>query len=152
MRWGDFEHAAAEIAAAGRRLLTGPDGVAIGFLATVGDGSVHISPVCPIFCRSSLFLIAVEGSPKTSDLRIRGAYALHAFLGQNDEEFQIAGRAAEIVDAEERADVHGSVRFAAFNRSDPIFALDVDRALWVYWERVGQPDTKAVRRRWAPAS
>ena len=34
--------------------------------------------------------------------------------------------------------------------SDPIFRLAVERALWVYWECVGQPDTKPIRRRWPP--
>ena len=38
----------------------------------------------------------------------------------------------------------------AFKTTDPIFRLSVERALWVYWERAGQPDTKAVRRRWPP--
>jgi hypothetical protein len=28
----------------------------------------------------------------------------------------------------------------------PIFRLVVERVLWVHWERVGQPDTRAVRR------
>jgi len=148
MRWGDFDRAAAEFAAVGRRLLTGPDGVAIGFLATAGAAGVHVNPVCPIFCGDNLYVIAGARSPKTKDLRSGGAYALHAFLAANDEEFQIAGRAVEIVGADERAAVHGAVRFAAFRRSDPIFAFDVDRALWAYWERVGQPDTKPVRRRW----
>jgi len=41
-----------------------------------------------------------------------------------------------------------AIPFAAFQRSDPIFRLSIDRALWVYWERVGQPNTRPVRRRW----
>jgi hypothetical protein len=147
MRWADFERTAGEVAAAGRRLLTGADGVSIGFLATAAD-AVHLSPVCPIFCADGLYVIAAARSPKTADLRRRGLYALHAFLGPNDEEFQISGRAIEVLGENERADVHAAVRFAAFNRADPIFDLDVDSALWVHWERVGTPDTKAVRRRW----
>jgi hypothetical protein len=73
---------------------------------------------------------------------------LHAFLGANDEEFQVAGRAAEVLDETQRSAVHAAIPFAAFQRADPVFRLDVERALWVYWERVGQPDTRAVRRRW----
>ena len=83
--------------------------------------------------------------------RARRAYVLHAFLGANDEEFQTGGLADEIIDAEHRARVHGAIRFGAFNVADPVFRLDIDRALWVYWERVGQPDTKPIRRSFSSA-
>ena len=147
--WAEFERAAPDFAAAGRRLLVGSDGGAIGFLATVGRrGAPHMAPVCPIFCDDHLYLSAGIATPKVRDLRNDGAFALHAFLGQNDEEFQIAGSAAEVTDPAERGAVHDAIPFAAFNRADPIFRLVIERALWVYWERVGRPDTKAIRRRW----
>ena len=31
---------------------------------------------------------------------------------------------------------------------DPVFRLSVSAALHVHWERVGQPDTRAIRERW----
>ena len=113
-----------------------------------GRGAPHLSPVCPIFCGEDLYLSAGAGTPKAGDLRASGVYVLHAFLGASDEEFQLAGRAVEVAEPEERAAVHAAIPFKAFQRSDPIFRLGVERALWVYWERAGQPDTKAVRRRW----
>jgi hypothetical protein len=144
-----FEAAAPELGAAARRLFVGADGVAIGFLATVSPrGRPHLAPVCPVFCGDDLFVVAASHSPRTADLRTNAAYALHAFLGRSDEELQLGGHAVEIEGAAERAAVHAAVPFAAFSRSDPIFRLDVERALWVYWERAGEPDTKAVRRRW----
>jgi Pyridoxamine 5'-phosphate oxidase len=147
--FASFEAAAPELGAAARRLFVGADGVAIGFLATVSErGRPHLAPVCPIFCGDDLFVVAAAHSPRTADLRTNTAFVLHAFLGQSDEEFQLAGRTLEIQGAEERAAVHAAIPFAAFQRTDPIFRLDVERALWVYWERAGQPDTKAVRRRW----
>jgi hypothetical protein len=73
---------------------------------------------------------------------------LHAFLAAQDEELQLAGGALEVHDPAERAAVHAAILFPAFKTTDPIFRLAIERALWVYWERVGQPDTKAVRRRW----
>lgn len=150
--WSDFEQAAPEFGAAGRRLLIGSDGVAIGFLASVGpDGAPRLSPVCPIFCGADLYLSAGAHTPKAADLRSSGRYILHAFLGANDEEFQVAGRALEVDDPAEREAVHAAIPFAAFEVADPIFRLSIDRALWVYWERVGQPDTSPVRRRWPPA-
>jgi hypothetical protein len=144
-----FAAAAPDFAAAARRLFVGADGVAIGFLATVSAAArPHLSPVCPVFCGDDLYLVAAARSPKTSDLRANGAFVLHAFLAANDEELQLAGRAHEVEHAEERAAVHAAIPFASLQRSDPIFRLALERALWVYWERAGQPDTKAVRRRW----
>ena len=150
--WSEFEHAAPDFAAAGRRLLTGSDGVAIGFLASVSPSAApHLSPVCPIFCGAHLYLSAGAHTPKAADLRASGAYVLHAFLAANDEEFQVGGRALGVHDPEERTAVHGAIPFAAFKPADPIFRFSIDRVLWVYWERVGQPETRAVRRRWSPA-
>jgi hypothetical protein len=148
--WAEFERAEPDLAAAGRRLLeVGGNGVAIGWLATVSaDGLPHLSPVCPIFGASELYLSAGAATAKVPDLRANGAYVLHAFLGANDEEVQVAGRASEVLEPHERAAVHAAIRFAAFGHDDPIFRLSIERALWVHWERVGQPDTRPVRRRW----
>lgn len=145
----DFEAAAPDFAAAGRRLLGGADGLPIGFLASADAGSKpHLSPVCPIFAGRGLYLSAKGGSPKAGDLRANGRFSLHAFLGADDEEFQILGRAREVTEPREREQVHQAIRFGAFDRSDPVFELAVERALWVAWENVGQPDTRPIRRRW----
>jgi hypothetical protein len=90
---------------------------------------------------------ACPRTPRASDLRSSGTYVLHALLGAHDEEVPVAGRAREVSDTAERAAVHAAIRFAAFGREDPIFHLAIERALWVHWERVGQPDTRPVRRR-----
>jgi hypothetical protein len=147
--WTQFAERAADIAEAARRRLVGPDGVAIGYLATTSaHGRPRIAPVCPIFCGHHLYLSIGNHTPKAQDLRARRGFALHAFLGANDEEVQISGEATEVFDANERSRVHAAIPFKAFDAEDPIFRLEIDRALWVHWERAGQPDTKAVRRRW----
>jgi len=148
--WAEFERQAPELAAAGRRRLVGSDGAAIGFLATCSpSGGPRIAPVCPIYCGDHLYLSAVGATPKARDLRENGRFTLHAFLGANDEEFQIAGEAAEVLDPRERSDVHAAIPFASFERDDPVFRLAFSRALWAFWERVGQPDTRPVRRCWS---
>ena len=147
--WTELAADSPDFAVAGRRLFTGSDGTAIGFLATSRDGASHIAPVCPIFSDDDVYVSASASSPKVRDMRMTCRYALHAFLGSNDEEFQIAGSATEVTRPAERAAVHEAIPFAAFNREDPIFRLDIERALWVFWERAGQPDTQAVRRRWS---
>jgi hypothetical protein len=146
--WLELEREASEFATAGRRLFVGEDGTAIGYLATGLGGTPHLSPVCPIYCGDHLYLSAGARTPKVRDLRGGGGYVLHAFLAENDEEFQIAGSAEEVLDSVERAAVHGAIPFPAFDKDDPIFRLGIERALWVYWERVGTPETQAVRRRW----
>ena len=145
MDWSEFESREPEMAVAGTRLLGHDDGVAIGFLATIGD-ALHLAPVCPIFCDDAICLSVGAGTPKRRDLERDGRYVLHAFLGPSDEEFQIAGRAVEIVDAESRARVHRAIRFGSFDSSDPLFRLDIERAMWGYWQNAGQPGTRPVRR------
>lgn len=147
-----FAEQAPELAAAARRLLVGEDGNAIGFLASAApDGVPHLAPVCPIFCGAELCLSASARSPKARDLRENGRYVLHAFLGPDDEELQLRGVATEVTEPDERAAIHEAIPFAAFEVSDPLFRLWIGSALWVHWERVGQPDTRAVRRRWPEA-
>jgi hypothetical protein len=147
--WSQFERQASDFAEAGRRLLVGADGVAIAFLATTSAaGQPRQAPVCPIFSGDGLYLSAGAHTPKVGDLRANRRFALHAFLGANDEEFQLQGLAIEVDEQTERSAAHGAIPFPAFDRNDPIFRLEIQRAIWVYWERVGRPDTSAVRRRW----
>jgi hypothetical protein len=149
MSWRRFAQDAPDLAAAARRLLVGADGVAFGMLATASrEGRPHLAPVCPVYCGDDVYLVSAGHTPKTVDLRSNGAFVLHALPGAADEEVQIAGFAREVADPDERAAVHSAVKFAAFSRTDPIFRLELERALWVRWERVGQPDTRAVRTRW----
>ena len=147
--WAEFAEAAPEFAAAGARLLTGDDGVSIAFLATArAVGPIHLAPVCPIFCASDLYLSAVTRSPKLRDLRADGRYALHAFLGANDEEFQLRGSASEVGDPGERTRVHDAIPFPSYDPEHPVFRFSIERALWTYWESAGEPGTRAIRRRW----
>jgi len=147
--WGEFESAAPDFAIAARRLLIGPDGVAIGFLATASQGGApHMAPVCPIFAGTNLYLSAASKTPKVRDLRANPRYSLHAFLAPNDEEFQLLGFSYEVTSATERNTVHEAIRFGSFDVEHPIFRLSIHGALWVYWEKAGQPDTRAVRKRW----
>ncbi len=147
MDWAEFERAAPDFAAAGIRLLTQHDGIAIGFIATVHQ-ALHLAPVCPIFCERGVYLSVGASTPKRRDLDRDGRYVLHAFLAADDEEFRIAGRAEPINDSQLCSRVHQAIRFGAFDRDDPIYHLRIESSMWGYWEQVGRPGTRPVRRHW----
>lgn len=148
VNWSRFATEANEFAEAGQRLLSGEDGVSIGFLATTRSNSPHLAPVCPFFYGDNLYLSATTNSPKARDLQDNGRYTLHAFLGSGDEEFQVSGHARLIADPGERATVHAAIPFASSNEADPLFELTVQSALWIFWENPGQADTRPIRKRW----
>lgn len=150
--WADFAAQEPPQAAAALRLFGEDREDTMGFLATVGaDGAPHLAPVCPIFCGGHLYLCVAEATPKRRDLEATGRYVLHAFLGESDEELQLAGRATRVEEPGERARVQAAIRFV-FQPEDPIFRLDLERCLHAWWERPGQPGTRPVRRRWRAAS
>lgn len=149
--WAVLERESPDLASAGRTLLEHDSEVAIGFLATVSAaGAPHLAPVCPIFCGDHLYLSVGGHTIKHRDLDATGRYVLHAFLGAQDAEFQLAGRAERIDGEAQRRQVQAAIRFGAFGRDDPIFRLWIERCLHVYWERPGEPGTRPVRRRWRP--
>ena len=145
--WREFATLAPDFAAAGERLLTQESNVAIGFLATAGR-HLHLAPVCPIFCGAGMYLSVGRTTPKRRDLEQDGRFVLHAFLAANDEEFRVGGRAVLIDAAHERDQVHAAIKFGAFDRDAPIFRLGIDSSMWGYWENVGKPGTRPVRRIW----
>ena len=132
LRWSEFHRAAPEIAAVGRRLLYRPDRGEVAVLATVDRrGAPRVAPVCPVFTDTGLYVLASTGTPKVGHLRRDPRYALHAQVGADDLEFQIAGRARLVVSAAERADVLDAVPFDSFDPEDPIFELLIGSALAV---------------------
>lgn len=152
VNWKEFESEAPELAYAGKKMLQGADGVSIGFLSTTSNLSPNIAPVCPVFSGEGLYLISSKETPKTTDLMSNPNYALHAFLGRNDEEFRVSGKAYLIESESKRNRVHRDIPFSSFNTDDPVFELTIERALSVTWENVGKEDTKAVRIKWSKST
>ncbi len=152
INWSEFESSAPDIASAGKRLLVGSDKVAIAFLATADRGQPHIAPVCPVFSEPGLYLVASKATPKAKTLALNPAYALHAFLGDNDEEFRITGATTLLTGESDIDRVQSDIPFPAFGKDDPIFHLGITSALWVYWENAGTKDIRPVRKRWRLAS
>lgn len=159
--WAEFVEQAPDIAARGAVLLSAPTDAdaseepwfGIGFIATINpDGTPHLSPVCPIVTQGRMFVAAVP--PKRDNLERNGRFVLHAFLGANDAEFQIRGRAKRVdfppyVEAVKEA-VSGTGMLADPESGERIFELSIDLAQDAWWVDVGKPGTYAERRTWKP--
>ncbi len=152
--WAEFELAAPEMAALGRKLLDKYD---LAYLATVRkDGSPRVNPVCPVIAGGRLFVATSPSSPKRLDLLRDGRYALHFLPGEQDAEFSIAGRARRMEDAETRAMVVETAR----QRIQPsgqglqirpeewLFEYDIERVMTASWEHVGTPQIRVTRQAW----
>jgi len=143
--WSEFESAAPDMAEVLRAQLAW---IPITYLATARrDGAPRVHPVCPIFADGRMFVAVPETSPKRFDLARDGRYAMHALPGKRDDEFYATGRATRIDDEAARRAVTEAAGHEV-RPADWLFQLDVEYAMTAYWEKMGQPGTYAVRKRW----
>lgn len=124
-------------------------GSRVAYLATVRkDGAPRVHPVTPILGDGNLFVFMDPTSPKGTDLKRTGRFALHASVENEDGgqgEFFIAGRARLNEDAALRSI---AVKHAGYDVSDRyiLFQLTLDEALGTVYE-----ENEVVRRRWKPS-
>jgi hypothetical protein len=74
---------------------------------------------------------------------------MHALPGKLDAEFYMTGRATRIDDND--AATRAAVVAGAGHTVHPVdwvFELGAEYVMTAYWEKMGQPDTYAVRREW----
>ena len=153
--WAEFAEAAPEMAALGLELRAK---FGLAFLATVRkDRSPRLHPVCPFIVRGRLFIATSPKSPKRYDLKRDGRYVLHMLPGKNDAEFQVRGRARFVTDAETKtmvlaegpeAGIQPDGALLNLKPEELLFEYDIEEAMMAYWENVGQPDTRPVRKKW----
>jgi hypothetical protein len=142
--WTDFEHAAPELAAAGRRLLP-----VVAFLATVSRaGRPRVHPVCPAIVDGRLWAFIMASSPKRRDLDRSGEYAMHALPGAEDEQFYVAGRAEFVEAAALRAQVLAAMPYDDADAAHLLYEFNIDRVLWTRWENFQRPGMRPVQQRW----
>ena len=126
--WGQFEAAAPEMAAAGRRLIySRGDGEAL--LATVRDDlEPRIHPINVGIVGPHLYAFIIARSPKRIDLETDGRYALHTHVDPAaPSEFSIRGR-AHLVQGEARSTVAADWFFTV-DETFSLFELAVAAAL-----------------------
>ena len=148
--WQEFAAAEPEMAALGAQLISNKT-FQVAYLATLRkDGGPRVHPVCPVLAGDHIYVAIGPQSPKLADLRRDGRYMLHATPGKDDAEFNLRGRATEANDDATHAEVEKAASAVGLNvkPNEVIFRLDIEQAATTYWEHVGQPNTRPIRRRW----
>jgi pyridoxamine 5'-phosphate oxidase-like protein len=130
--WSEFEERAPEMASAGKKLLY-QHGPGLAFLATVRkDGAPRLHPICPTVVEGSLYALILPSSPKFSDLKRDGRYALHTFPPvEVDDEFLVMGRAQFIDDAAlaSRVREDQKARGMTSTEDEGLFRFDIERVM-----------------------
>jgi dipeptidyl aminopeptidase/acylaminoacyl peptidase len=128
LTWAEFEAAAPEIAAEGRRLF-GRDGIDQALLATVRDDAPpRIHPIYLAIADGRLvaFILA---SAKRIDLERDGRYALHTHQDPGEpSEFMVRGRAARVRDAARRAAAAAAWSFGV-DETYELFEFSIEAAV-----------------------
>ncbi len=146
--WGAFANKEPEMA---KVLTSSLDWIPITYLATVRkDGAPRVHPISPIIGEGRMFVAVNETSPKRHDLKRDRRYAMHSLPGKRDEEFYITGSVTMIEDQATRDLISKSAGHTVHD-SDWLFEFNIEHAMTAHWEKVGQPDTYAVRRFWHAA-
>ena len=140
--WGEFSAAVPDLASAGARLLT-QFGPGLAFLSTIrSDGGPRLHPICPVIFGGDLWAFIITASPKCSDLRRDGRFALHSFPPEDvDDEFAIRGVAHEAADLRPGTETWAGIQqatTASVGRPDEIpFRLHIDSVMLATYEARG---------------
>jgi hypothetical protein len=144
--WAEFAAAAPEMAERGARRLA----IGYAFIATTGgDGSPRVHPMTPLITGGRLLALIAVHTFKYRALLRDPRYALHAVLGESDEEFFVTGRAAVSDDWASRMLGAAAAReIAMTSRDDVLFELHIERAHWAVWDGLGTPDIRRRAESW----
>jgi len=124
----------------------------VAYLATIKkDGSPRLHPVTPFIGNGLLFMFTEPSSPKISDLRRDGRYALHCSVDRREGEplieFLVSGVAQVMSNADVRRQAAEEIAASPVVTNDYVmFEFRVDNALLVEYDDEG----KRTVRRWHP--
>ena len=144
--WAEFAAAAPETAERGARRLS----IGYAFIATTGrDGSPRVHPMTPLIGGGRLLAFVAVHTVKYRNLLRDPRYALHAVLGESDEEFLVTGCAVVSDDwAGRMAAAVEARRIGMTSRDDVLFEFMIERAHWAVWEGLGTPDISRRAKSW----
>ncbi|MDQ2727243.1 MAG: pyridoxamine 5'-phosphate oxidase family protein [Actinomycetota bacterium] len=153
--WHELRSAEPELAGAGRELLY-PHGAGLAFLATVrSDGGPRLHPMWPLLTEDELFAFIIP-SPKQTDLRRDGRYALHSFPTEDNEDtFSVSGRARLEEDPSTRrgledqfAREHETLGVPTPDPNDALFSFDIESC--VLTRATGRGHFTPAHKVWRP--
>jgi hypothetical protein len=146
LNWGEFETDAPEIAARGKALL----GVGVAYIATrASSGAPRVHPATPLINGGHLFVFVAKHTAKYPNLMRDSRYAMHAVLGDSDEEFLVHGRA--LPDDDPKSDElawEAARALGMTSRNHRLFEFFVEYAHWAKWEGLGTPNIRRVSQTW----
>ena len=138
MSWKIFEADCPELANLGFEKLDRK----ISYLATIKkDGSPRLHPVTPFIGEGMLFMFTKPSSPKISDLRRDGHYALHCTVSRERPlvEFLVSGTAEMVEDPKVRQQAARIANSPVVAESYVLFEFHIDRVLQVQYDQHGKP-------------
>jgi uncharacterized pyridoxamine 5'-phosphate oxidase family protein len=148
--WAEFAAAAPDLAERGGRLL----GVGVAYIATTArDGSPRVHPFTPLFGGGRLLAFVAKHTVKYRNLLRDPRCAIHAVLGESDEEFLVIGRA--VLSDDWATQMQAAVEARKINmtsRNHAAFEFMVERVHRAVWEGLGTPDIHRVAQSWPPPS
>jgi len=144
--WVEFAAAAPEMAERGAKRF----GIGYAFIATTsGDSAPRVHPVTPLIAGGRLLAFVAVHTVKYRNLLRDPRYALHAGLGESDEEFLVTGRAVVADDWASRIlAAEAAQRIGMTSRDDVLFEFYIGRAHWAVWEGLGTPDISRRAKSW----
>lgn len=153
--WYEFSMEEPELANIGKNLLfQSHSQVGFAFLATLRkDGAPRLHPVCLVFSNNRLYVLIPPTSPKCTDLKRDGRYAMQAFpppKNHENEEFYLAGRTEWIQDLVIRQALIADTKIRV-EESEVLFELLLNRAMHTKLVNRGTPDERSLHRKWRAA-
>ena len=144
--WVEFAAAAPEMAERGARRL----GIGYAFIATTArDGAPRLHPMTPLITEGRLLAFVAVHTVKYRNLLRDPRYALHAVLGESDEEFLVSGRAVVSDDWASRMLAAAEARrIGMTSHDDVLFEFHVERAHWAVWDGLGTPEISRRAESW----
>jgi hypothetical protein len=147
--WVEFAAAAPDLADRGAKRL----GVGVAYIATTArDGFPRISPFMPLIGGGRLLALIGKHTAKYAALRRDPRCAIHAWLGESDEEFMILALAIPSDDWATRMQAAIEARkINMTSQNDVAFEFSIERAHWALWEGLGTPDIRRLSKSWRAA-
>ena len=144
--WGEFADAAPGLAERGARLFS----VGVAYIApTAKASSPRVHPFTPLIGGGRLLAFIGERTVKYDNLLRDPRCAIHAMIGNDDEEFMIIGRA--VVSDNWATNMLAAVEARKINmtsRNHVPFEFMIQRVHWAVWKGLGTPDIRRRAERW----